>query len=324
MAYEAATVKPVTEGYRLQSLTCAFTFGTMGSRMDLEAIGGAASIALLGSAVFALTARAWIALALGHVGRLPFSGVLLPESAQRFRDELELLGRKQSVLLASALAFAVLFAFALLSNASRMLSGADVWLLIAAGVIVVAGIAWGAYRLARVVLQRRRLVFSRNANIVVGQALDKITGDLNRVFHDVDCAGEIVDHVLVGLKGIYAIFVVARRPSRNNTVRVHDSRLWFAGRDGVALVRFAATADKLAGLFRKALGSRVRVRTVLVLPGWEIEAESTEDFLIVNERSLVMLRGWADRSEYLMNEDVESLHELLGERLLRRGRRRNP
>lgn len=296
----------------------------MGSRMEFEAIGGAASIALVGSTVFALTARAWIALGCSRVRPLPFSGLLLPESAQRFRDEVELLGRKQSALLASALAFAVLFAFAWLSDASRMLAGADAWLLIAAGAIVVAGIGWGAYRLARVVLRRRHLLFRRNASIAVGQTLDTVTGDLNRVFHDVDCASEIVDHVLVGLKGIYAIFVIARRPRRNNTVRVRDSRLWFGSRDAVALDRFTATADKLGSLFRKTLGRRAPVRTVLVVPGWEVESQPAERFLVVNERSLVMLRGWADRSEYLMNDDVDSLHEFLGERSLRRSRRRHP
>jgi hypothetical protein len=292
--------------------------------MVLEAIGGAASSAVVGSTVFAQTSRAWIALGRTRARPLPFSGLLLPESAQRFRDEVELLGRKQSALLASALAFAVLFAFALVSDASRMLAGANSWLLVAAGAIVVVGIGWGIYRLARVVLRRRRLLFRRNANIAVGQTLDRVTGDLNRVFHDVDCASDIVDHVLVGLKGIYAIFVIARRPGRGNTVRVRDSRLWFGNSDAVALDRFAATADKLASLFRKTLGGRVRVRTVLVVPGWEVESQSGDGLLVVNERSLVMLRGWADRSEYLMNEDVESLHEFLGERSLRRSRRRNP
>lgn len=289
--------------------------------MELEAIGGAASLALLGSAVFALAARAWIALGRGRVGRPPFARLLLPEPAQRFRDEFDLLGGKQSALLAAALVFAVLFAFAWLSGASRILAGADTWLVWAAGAIVVAGIAWALYRLARIVLLRRRLAFRRNASIAVSQTLDRVTGSLNRVFHDVECANEIVDHVLVGQKGAYAIFVIARTPGKGNTLRVRDSDLWFAGREPLVLDRFAVITDKLAALFRKAIGNPVRVRTVLVVPGWEIQEQSGEGCLVVNERSLVMLRGWADRSEYLMNEDVESLHEFLGERSLRRSRR---
>lgn len=288
--------------------------------MELEAIGGAASLALLGSAVFALTARAWVSLARSRLARAPFSELLLPEPAQRFREELDVLGSKQSVLLASALAFAVLFAFAWLSGGSRILAGADAWLVSTVAAIVVAGIAWALHRLARIVLLRRQLAFRRNANIAVGQALDRVTGSLNRVFHDVECAGQIVDHVLVGQKGAYAIFVVARRPGRKNSVRVRDSRLWFAGGEPLTLDRFAMVADKLTALFRKAVGNPVRVRAVLVAPGWEIQEQPGDGFLVVNERSLVMLRGWADRSESLMNEDVESLHEFLAERSLRRSR----
>ena len=289
--------------------------------MELEAIGGAASLAVLGSAAFALTARAWIALGRNRVSRPPLSHLLLPEPAQRFRDEFELLGSKQSALLASALAFAVLFTFALLSGASRILTGADPWLLATVAAIVVAGITWALYRLVRIGLRRRRLAFRRNANIAVGQALQKVTGSLNRAFHEVECANEIVDHVLVGQKGAYAIFVIARLPGKSNTVRVRDSRLWFAGGKPLTLDRFARTADRLAGLFRQTVDKSVRVRTVLVVPGWEIQEQSGEDLLVVNERSLVMLRGWADRNEYLMNEDVESLHEFLGERSFRRSRR---
>jgi hypothetical protein len=291
--------------------------------MELEAIGGAACLALLGGAVFALTARAWIALTHRPVGRPPFSRLLLPEAAQRFREELDLLGSKQSALLASTLTFTVLFAFALLGDGSRILAATGAWLVSAIGTIVVAGIAWALYRLARIVLVRRTVLFRRNANIVVGQALDRVTGSLNRVFHDVECASEIVDHVLVGQRGAYAIFVIARRPGRKNIARARDSRLAFAGEAPLSLDRFATIADKLAGLFRKAVGHPVRVRAVLVVPGWEIQEQPGEGFLVVNERSLGMLRAWADRSESLMNEDVESLHQFLADRSLRRSRRRN-
>lgn len=289
--------------------------------MELEAIGGAASIALLGSAVFALTARAWIALCHGRAGRHPFSPLLLPESAQRFRTQLDLLGSKQSALLASALVFGLLFAVAWSSGAGRLLEGADTWLVATSAMLVVIAIGWGAWRLATLVLARRRVAFLSSANIAVGQALERIGGDLNRIFHDVACGGGIVDHLLVGRKGVHAIFVVARRPGRHNAVRARDLRLWFA-RDPqpLPLEDFVATAGGLAKLLGKSIGSLVRVRAVLVVPGWEVEEQSGEGFLVVNERSLGMLRGWTERSEYLMNEDVETLHDMLAERSITSGR----
>jgi hypothetical protein len=288
--------------------------------MELEAIGGAATIALLGSATYGLTARAWIALTRSGAGRRPFSDLLLPEPGERLRKQFDLLGSKQSALLASALAFVLLFPFAWLSGASNILSDARGWLVSTVFVIVMVGIAWVLYRLLHIVLLRRELAFQRNANIAVGQALGRVTGNLNRVFHDVECAGETVDHVLVGQKGAYAVFVVARRPSKNNAVRVSDSRLWVGGAKPLVMDHFATIANQLAGLFRKAVGHPIHVRCVLVVPGWEIEGQANESFLVVNERSLVMLRGWTDRSESLMNEDAELLHEFLEGRALRRDR----
>lgn len=281
--------------------------------MELEAIGGAASIALLGSAVFALTARGWIALNRGRAWRPPFP--LLPEAAERFRDEFELLGRKQSALLASALVFAVFFAVAWVIDAARVLAGAGAWLPVATGLISVAGLAWGGYRLHGIVVERRRLALVRYANIAVGQALQKVSGNLNRVFHDVACGNDVIDHVLIGLKGVYAISVIARRARRHNRVRARDGRLWFApGRDSLPLEEHFATSENLAKLFRKATGNRARVRTVLVVPGWEVEEQAVDKCLVVNERSLGMLRGWTDPDDYLMNEDVEALHEFLEQR----------
>ena len=59
------------------------------------------------------------------------------------------------------------------------------------------------------------------------------------------------------------------------------------------------------------------------MPGWEIREQPGDGYLVVNERNLAMLRGWADRSESLMNEDVESMHEFLAERSLRHARPQN-
>ena len=47
------------------------------------------------------------------------------------------------------------------------------------------------------------------------------------------------------------------------------------------------------------------------MPGWHAESQSNEGHLIVNERTLPMLRGWRDEADYLMDEDVESLQKHL-------------
>jgi hypothetical protein len=61
----------------------------------------------------------------------------------------------------------------------------------------------------------------------------------------------------------------------------------------------------------------VRVRSVVAVPGWEIESQVSDEYLVVNERNLAMLSGWKDQKDYLMNEDVESVQKLLTKRCTR-------
>jgi hypothetical protein len=75
-----------------------------------------------------------------------------------------------------------------------------------------------------------------------------------------------------------------------------------------------STSKKTAALereFRRLLDHRVRVRSVIAVPGWEVHEQSSDEHLLVNDRSLPMLRGWKDQADYLMNEDVDALHEML-------------
>ena len=75
-----------------------------------------------------------------------------------------------------------------------------------------------------------------------------------------------------------------------------------------------ATAKRTAALereFRRLLDHRVRVRSVIAVPGWQVHEQTSEEHLVVNERSLPMLRGWKDEADYLMNEDVDALRKML-------------
>ena len=80
---------------------------------------------------------------------------------------------------------------------------------------------------------------------------------------------------------------------------------------------YGQRTQALAREFKKALQHEVRVRCVIAVPGWEIESQASSEYLIVNERNLAMLRGWKDENDYLLNEQVETLHDLMTERCTR-------
>lgn len=283
--------------------------------MDVGAVSGRAAIAIIGAALFACVALTWQALSRTLAGSRHFSTCIASEAAQRLRGEYELARDQHAVLLSTGLVFALAFAASFLLLPDKLFEGLPAWQRVLMIAALVAAAVYAAYRVWDNFLSLKRIGYVRDAHIATGHGLQKIAGNNNRVFHDVPGVAGIIDNVVVGLHGIYAVFVVARRPGRRRQVRLSGDRLQFApGKYQVSVADCLLRSAQLAREFSKALKHEVRVRTVIAVPGWEIEDPSNELCLVVNERNLVMLRGWKDPNDYLMNEDVEALHELLGQR----------
>ena len=286
--------------------------------MNLEAISVAASIALVSTFVFLLLAKSWHAISKSVGSAGSFRGSIMLEAAQRFRDEMERLTRRLHVYLTCALVFAVIFSVSYLLRPENVFENLPNWQLIA--IISVLGVValYAASRFVTVWVARRRTEFVRDATIAAGHGLQKLTANSNRVFHDVCCGAAVIDNVIVGLHGVYAVHVVARRAGKNNRVSLEGDILSFApGNHTQSLAEFGQRTKQLAREFRKVLNKEVHVRCVVAVPGWEIESQASENHLIVNERNLAMLRGWKDQNDYLMNEEVEKLQNLLTERCTR-------
>ena len=286
--------------------------------MNLEAISVAASIALVSTFLFLLLAKSWHAISKSVGGAGSFRGSIMLEAAQRFRDEMDRLTRRLHVYLTCALVFAVIFSVSYLLRPENVFENLPNWQLIA--IISVLGVValYAAGRFVAILFARRRAEFVRDATIAAGHGLQKLTANSNRVFHDVRCGAGVIDNVIVGLHGVYAVHVVARRAGNNNRVRLEGDILSFAsGKHSQSLAEFAQRTKQLAQEFRKILKHDVHVRCVVAVPGWEIESQASENHLIVNERNLAMLRGWKDQNDYLMNEEVQKLQELLTERCTR-------
>lgn len=283
--------------------------------MDIESISGAATVALTSTLVFVLVAKSW-QLINRSVGSNPsFSDSIMREAAQRFRDEFDRLSRAQSIYLSAALVFVVLFVSAYVLNAERLFVGYPAWQLYLLLAALTIGAALVAYRLVATVLVRHRVKLTRDANIAIGHQLQRIATGLGRAYHDVETASGIIDHIIVGQNGAYAINVVARSGARNGNVELRGNELVFLPADKTqSIVPMSENIASLEREFRRLLDHRVRVRSVIAIPGWDIAEQNSDEHLLVNERSLPMLRGWKDRADYLMNEDVDALHELLTSR----------
>lgn len=280
--------------------------------MDIESISGAATVALTSTLVFVLVAKSWH-LINRSVGSSPkFSGSIMREAAQRFRDEFDRLGSSQSTYLSAGVVFVVLFVAAYVLQARQLFVGYPVWQLYVLLGALGVGALLALFRLTRTILARHRVRLQRDANIAVGHQLQHLATGVGRTYHDVETSAGVIDHITIGQNGAYAVSVFAERAAKNGDVSLHNNELHFEPSGKTHSI--VPTNAKIASLereFRRLLDHRVRVRSVIAIPGWDISEQGSEEHLLVNERNLPMLSGWKDQADYLMNEDVEALHNLL-------------
>jgi len=280
--------------------------------MNIEAISGSATVAIACTIIFFLAAKSWQLVARSFASHPNFPDSIMREAAQRFRDELEQLSRRQSTYFGAGFMFVFVFGVAYTFQANQLFVGYPAWQLYILLGALGAAAAFALYRLVRTVTAWRQIRFLRDANIAVGHSLQRIASGHGRVFHDVRTSAGVVDHVIVGQSGIYAVNVVARRSSRKGNVQLSGNDLHFSPRDHTeSIVGIAAKSTRLERDFRQLLKNSARVRSVIAVPGWNVESQNGNGHLVVNERTLPMLRGWKDEADYLMNEDVDALHKHL-------------
>ena len=280
--------------------------------MDIEAISGAATVALTSTLVFILVAKSWQILSRSVGGNPRFANSIMHESAQRFRDEFDRLTSSQSTYLSASLAFVVLYGAAYLLNAERLFVDYPAWQLYLVLATLLAAAVFAFYRLSKTVLARRQIILLRDANIAVGHQLQRIAAGFGRVYHDVQTANGVVDHVIVGQSGIYAVNVFACRAPKNGSVAIKDNDLQLLPSDrDISIVDAAAKTSRLERELGSLVDHKIRVRSVIAVPGWQIDGQSSEEHLVVNESNLPMLLGWKDQADYMMNEDVDAIHEQL-------------
>lgn len=285
--------------------------------MDVTAFGAASIIAFSSATIFMLVVRSWSAFS-QTVGTTRFPNSIMLEAAQRFRDEITRLGRDQSVYLATGLVFAVIFCITYLLPPIELFNDLPWWQLLIVLTLLLLAVGYLAYRLWKIILTRHRLIFLRDANMATGHALQRLTMNRNRVFHDVRSNEGILDHVIVGLHGIYSVSVIARRPGKDNRARLKDDRLYFAPEsEAMSVARSQQKSQQLARELKKVLTRDIHVRPVIAVPGWDIDLQDSDVFLLVNERNLPMLIGWTDQKDFLMNEEVDAVQKELTQRCTR-------
>ena len=287
--------------------------------MSIAAVSAAATVAMTTTIAFLLIARSWRALShfVGEGSR--FSDSIMREAAQRFRDECNRLSASQSIYLGGMLVFAMLFAAAYLLQAEKLFAGYPDWQLgLLLGFLFLAA-TFAVYKIINTFRAARRARLLRDASLAIGHQLQQLSSASTRLFHDVETSAGVIDHVVISRQGIYAVNVIARRSREGASARVLENCVQFsASEEQISVVPDLAKNTRLAKHFTQLIGQRIRVRSVIAVPGWETPEQTDERHLVVNERNVSMLLGWKDKTDLLMDDDVQTLVQDLRSRCRQR------
>lgn len=270
----------------------------------------------IGGLVFWLAARLGLLVAARLPQALPFTGELLAGAGDRDRLRHGELGREIASLLAAVLV-ALIVAVAITLAGAKIVPAWPMPAWIAAGAAGFALVAFAIYQSIRLAGKRRRARFAWAARGAVGNVLERLNFSGNRVFHEVRVEGAVIDHVVVGRRGVFSINVVPRRlPNKAQRLpaELKNGKLRLAGQlEALPVGDAARNMTLLTGALSRIVGHRVPVRSVLAVPGWDSRPDGKGNHLVLNEKNLVMLTSWNTPDAYLMDEDCATIQAFLHE-----------
>lgn len=140
--------------------------------------------------------------------------------------------------------------------------------------------------------QLRDWRFGLDAELAVGEELNKLMRHGFYIFHDLQADGFNIDHVIVGPPGVFAVETKARakivgRGEEGAKVLQKGKVLKFPnGFDRESIPQAENEAKWLADFIRKSVGKDIPAQAVLALPGWYVERGPHDGtVLVINPKS---------------------------------------
>jgi hypothetical protein len=251
--------------------------------LDLEIVLGMVFTvgALAGVSVMLGVVRLWRRRERMQGRRNPLTRDLLRSPGQSLRNEIDDLRWEVAMYMSfGMLPIPLGFGLFLASWAAkgRPPGALPVAMLIVAGL---GALGWLAWKLWTVLQKLRQLRLGYDAELAVGQELNELLRHGHRVFHDFPVAERDfnIDHVVAGPAGVFAIETKGRSKPKSvaegNTtweVNYDGTTLQFPGwRERGPIRQAEAVGDWLQAWLSSAVGERVKVQPVVILPGWYVK-----------------------------------------------------
>ncbi|MDX1442729.1 MAG: nuclease-related domain-containing protein [Gammaproteobacteria bacterium] len=228
------------------------------------------------------------------------------------------LGRELAAWLASLLVSLTVFLEAYFFGPTQIEMQVAMWGWILALLLVIGDLGFVGYMLYRIVRARRRHRYAWAMRRAVGGILERTCLGGYRLFNEVRIEDEVIDHVLLGEKGVFLISTIARRPPRKldaPTVKLKAGKLGFSDGviEGIPVGDAARKLSLLGSELTRLVGHRVQVKSIIAVPGWNSQPDADANHLLLNENNLVSLASWNSADAFLMHEDLPNLESFLND-----------
>lgn len=159
--------------------------------------------------------------------------------------------------------------------------------------ITLLGIGYFSWKLMKVRKKIRPLQQGLEGEKIVGQFLERLRESGAKVFHDIPGNGFNIDHVVIHKNGVYVIETKTySKPDKGKAEILYDGKsLRFSGKTSSSepLTQVKAGASWMQNLFLESTGSKIRMKPVLVFPGWYVQSTPSalkEDVWVLNPKAL--------------------------------------
>lgn len=164
------------------------------------------------------------------------------------------------------------------------------------------------FKVRYLISKLKRLKQGRDGERSVGQLLDRLVNSNSRVFHDVLGDGFNIDHILISDKGVYVIETKTYSKPKNGPAKItySNDNLSFNGKilSTNEFVQAKAAAYWVHKFLKAELGKRFEVKPILLFPGWYVEEQESQVWVLNPDRLRVRLYQQKDKLERAQVMDV--------------------
>lgn len=155
-------------------------------------------------------------------------------------------------------------------------------------VIVMLALLFFIFKIVQSLFQKEKLKLGYFGELVTAEALSRLMPEGNYVFHDFPADNFNIDHIVVGLAGVFAIETKARSKVLSGDNK-QAAKATYNGReiefsnfkDTKYLEQAKRQAKWLTGWLKNATGESVKVFPVVCLPGFFVENKSAPNGIFV-------------------------------------------